>query len=88
MKYLLVVLLVLSAVSVYAKPLDGDDICMDHGANCRNWALNNFCTNCEWTCEQRRYYCARTCGFCQHNYVCTNCTTTTLKPKANFEIPL
>ncbi|CAI2329166.1 unnamed protein product [Caenorhabditis sp. 36 PRJEB53466] len=84
MKCLLVCLLVIAIVAkpqyqeaVRDGPKQLDDVCRDTGANCRNWALNGFCTNCHYTCQQRRDYCARTCGFCHSGYVCTNCTSTT-----------
>ncbi|CAO4366216.1 unnamed protein product [Caenorhabditis nigoni] len=88
MKVLFVLLLVVVAIS--AKPQHpfsqilfktnqlADDCknAKDLGTNCQNWARNGFCTNCNWTCEQRRHYCERTCGFCHPDYKCNETCTT------------
>ncbi|KAF1765803.1 hypothetical protein GCK72_005756 [Caenorhabditis remanei] len=85
-----IVLFFLVIVAVFAKPQHpfarifqksnqlADD-CKDIGTNCLNWARNGFCTNCNWTCEQRRHYCERTCGFCHPDYKC-NETCPTFPP--------
>ncbi|EFP08757.1 hypothetical protein CRE_19817 [Caenorhabditis remanei] len=82
MKLFILALLAITITTIQAKPQHpfvrilqnspnqlADD-CKDIGTNCQNWARNGFCTNCNWTCAQRRHYCERTCGFCHPDYVC------------------
>ncbi|CAL2032228.1 unnamed protein product [Caenorhabditis brenneri] len=92
MKFL--ILLALLVIAVFAKPQHplaqlvqkpnqlAD--CVDIGTNCQNWARNGFCTNCNWTCAQRRHYCERTCGFCHPDYVCNETCNTPAPRKSEF----
>ncbi|CAB54388.1 ShKT domain-containing protein [Caenorhabditis elegans] len=80
MKYLIVLCLVIAVAlakpqNLLEKLLQKPDVdtcatAKDLGPNCVNWARNGFCTNCQWTCAQRKHYCERTCGFCHPDYVC------------------
>ncbi|EGT48192.1 hypothetical protein CAEBREN_11053 [Caenorhabditis brenneri] len=91
MKYFVLFLLISVAVvsakpkhpfaTIFKRNVLADD-CKDIGTNCQNWARNGFCTNCNWTCTQRRHYCERTCGFCHPDYVC-NETCPTFPPRAS-----
>uniref|UniRef100_A0A1I7UUI9 ShKT domain-containing protein n=1 Tax=Caenorhabditis tropicalis TaxID=1561998 RepID=A0A1I7UUI9_9PELO len=94
MKFLILLLLV-AVATITAKPQHpfaqmfrkgnqlADD-CKDIGTNCQNWARNGFCTNCNWTCAQRRHYCDRTCGFCHPDYVCNETCPTFVPRKSEF----
>ncbi|CAP37759.1 Protein CBG20815 [Caenorhabditis briggsae] len=93
MKVFLVLLFAI--VAVFAKPQHPQLLfntnhlannCTDVGTNCLNWARNGFCTNCNWTCEQRRHYCERTCGFCHPDYKCNETCTTWPPMEAKSEV--